>query len=74
MTSHGITGYVDGCKCAVCLDEGRAYFRAWRAGHRGTEPNQHGLGGYTNYGCRCRVCAAAVSADRARRKAAAREK
>ena len=33
-----------------------AQVKAWRARVKGQEPPNHGASGFSNYGCRCKVC------------------
>jgi hypothetical protein len=35
MVKHGLTEYRRGCRCDICLEANRVYFREWRAKRRG---------------------------------------
>ena len=55
---HGTRArYVSGCSCDECRAANRAYMRSLK-----TRPvPNHGVSGYTNYGCRCATCRRAHS-------------
>jgi hypothetical protein len=80
--THGYSGYTNyRCRCNICRQantdrqyESREYWRASRDQIRATGFEHevtnisHGISGYTNYSCRCKVC---VEANRARARSAA---
>lgn len=76
MTEHGYGPYSRGCRCEICRSAKSAYLRRRRAeaseqrraaeadgvGRYVAGATVHGLSGYQNHACRCRVCRAAKSA------------
>lgn len=60
---HGTTNmYMDhGCRCESCSASNASRIRDLREKRKGNgkKPVEHGLSGYSNYDCRCKVCDAA---------------
>lgn len=76
-TSHGATGYEQGCPCDVCRQANTDRAASKRERRRRETPFDeipHGPLGYKNYGCPCDVCKEGHRLDaadyRARKKAA----
>lgn len=84
---HDYSRYAHGCRCETCKAAKAAYVRTCRAAAAElrkaitaagstfvVEDISHGLGGYQNRGCRCRVCCRAAKANRenSRRRVAQR--
>ena len=76
ILTHGLGGYVRGCRCDVCREDTRAYQAAIRAAGRQArkaaaargqvyvaEGITHGSSGHTMHGCRCQICCRARKAN-----------
>lgn len=75
LAPHGsITRYfTQKCRCARCRKTAREYTRGWREKNKLLPAKQipHGINGYENYGCRCKVCSTSKLAQRKEQRKAA---
>lgn len=70
-TSHGVTGYEQGCPCEKCRQANAARHARKRdrlARETPFELIPHGANGYSNYGCRCDDCTEGHRAERAQER------
>lgn len=59
--SHGYTGYMLGCRCEKCRDEGLSHIREYRKRRLqylidNPDCEAHGTASSYYYGCRCEKC------------------
>lgn len=83
MTAHGYVCYTTGCRCLICKAAKAAYMRERRAVATGLRLAAeaagevyvavgiaHGISGYSDAKCRCRLCRRAWKAAAVRRRRA----
>lgn len=79
ILTHGLGGYVRGCRCDVCREAPRAYQARLRAAGRQAreaaaargqvyvaEGITHGSYGHSTHGCRCPICCRAEKVNNVR--------
>lgn len=75
-TSHGPTGYEQGCRCEDCRQGNADRHRRKRKRRVRRTPFElipHGADGYTNYECRCEKCTMEHRLERQKEREQARK-